>query len=273
MKGDFSVLLSIYQKERAEFLVESLDSIFNQTLNPNEVILVKDGPLTNELDEVINRYRNRYKELKIISLPENKGLPAALNEGLKHCSYELVARMDTDDIAKRNRFEKQIQFLEKNPNIDVFGTDVDEFDDNISNLKFRKIMPKTETEFYSFSKNRNPIIHPTVMFKKNAVLSIGGYKNYMLFEDYHLWVRMLVKGYRFYNLDDSLLYFRFSKDTYYRRTGWKYAMTGFELEWDFFRLGFLKLHELFLYSPVKFIIRLCPISLKILFYKYILRRK
>jgi glycosyltransferase involved in cell wall biosynthesis len=272
MKGNFSVLLSIYQKEKPDFLVESLDSIFNQTLKPNEVILVKDGPLTNELDRIINRYTDRYKELKIISLSENKGLSTALNEGLKHCTYNLVARMDTDDIAKPNRFEKQIRFLEENLNIDVIGTDIDEFEDNILNLKCRKIMPKTEKDFYSFAKNRNPINHPTVVFKKDAVLSVGGYKNYIMFEDYYLWVTMLVKGYKFYNLDESLLYFRFSKNTYCRRTGWKYAMAGFELEREFFRIGFLKLYELFLYSPVKFIARICPVSVKIPLYKYILRR-
>lgn len=107
----FSVLLSVYKKEQPVYLQQSLDSLFNKSLLPNEVILVKDGPLTNELEEVIVRYTQMYPTLKVVSLLENQGLGKALNEGLKHCSYELVARMDTDDISKSDRFERQIEIF------------------------------------------------------------------------------------------------------------------------------------------------------------------
>ena len=115
----FSVLLSVYKKEQPTYLRQSLDSLFSQTLPPDEIVLVKDGPLTPELDAVITEYQTRCTILKVIPLTHNQGLGKALNEGLKHCSYELVARMDTDDIAKPERFEKQIRVFTEHPEVDV----------------------------------------------------------------------------------------------------------------------------------------------------------
>ena len=115
----FSVLISVYCREKATHLNDALLSIWEQTLTPTEVVLVKDGPLTDELEQVINDFKNRYNAIRIVALPQNVGLGAALNEGLKHCSYELVARMDSDDICKPIRFEKQVQYLMQHPQIDI----------------------------------------------------------------------------------------------------------------------------------------------------------
>ncbi|MFT0349328.1 glycosyltransferase, partial [Bacteroides thetaiotaomicron] len=125
----FSVLISVYNKENSLSLRQSLTSVFRQKLPPTEVVLLKDGPLTEELDKVIAEYVMRYPELKIVSLPVNQGLGKALNEGLKHCSYDLVARMDTDDIAKPDRFEKQIRVFQEHPELDVVGAWIDEFEE------------------------------------------------------------------------------------------------------------------------------------------------
>ena len=114
----FSVLLSVYKKEHPTYLKQSLDSLFAQTLPPDEIVLVKDGPLTPELEAVVTEYQSRYPMLKVVPLPQNQGLGKALNEGLKHCSYELVARMDTDDIAKPERFERQMQVFREHPETD-----------------------------------------------------------------------------------------------------------------------------------------------------------
>ena len=130
----FSVLLSLYYKENPIFLRESLHSVFGQTLQPDEVILVEDGPLTPALYEVVEEFAGRHSTIKRIVLEKNRGLGNALSEGLKHCSCDLVARMDTDDICKPERFAKQVTFMENHPEIDVVGAWIDEFQEIISNV-------------------------------------------------------------------------------------------------------------------------------------------
>ena len=154
---NLSVLLSVYNKENPSYLAKSLDSIFSQTLFPTEVILVKDGPLNNELDSVIDLYVSQYPNLKVFSLLTNQGLGKALNEGLKHCSYDIVARMDTDDIAKPDRFEKQLAVFEKYSDIDVVGAWIDEFEDDISDVKSVRKLPELPDDIRQFAKRRNPI--------------------------------------------------------------------------------------------------------------------
>ena len=182
----FSVLLSLYIKENAEYFKSSLESIFCQTLLPNEVILVKDGPITEELEKIIADFKKRYKILKVIPLEKNIGLGLALNEGLKHCSYDIVARMDTDDIAKKDRFDKQIDIFRNNPEIDLVSAWIDEFTDDISNINSTRKLPENHKDILSFGKSRNPVNHPVVMFRKNKVMEAGSYKDFYLLEDYYL---------------------------------------------------------------------------------------
>lgn len=159
----------------------------------------------------------RYPYLKVLSLVTNRGLGKALNEGLKYCSHELVARMDTDDIAMPERFEKQLAVFKKYPDIDVVGAWINEFEDNVSNIKSVRKLPELPDDIRQFAKRRNPINHPVVMFRKSAVLAAGGYRHFPLFEDYYLWIRMLMNGAKFYNIQESLLYFRFSSEMFKRR--------------------------------------------------------
>ena len=170
----FSVLISVYNKENSLSLRQSLTSVFRQKLPPTEVVLLKDGPLTEELDKVIAEYVMRYPELKIVSLPVNQGLGKALNEGLKHCSYDLVARMDTDDIAKPDRFEKQIRVFQEHPELDVVGAWIDEFEETTSNIISTRKLPEVHYDIWQFAKKRNPENHPVIMFRKQAVLAAGG---------------------------------------------------------------------------------------------------
>lgn len=221
----FSVLLSVYIRELPENLNQSLYSIFCQSLQPDEVIVVEDGKLTSELYEILDLYKQKYTIFKTVSLPVNQGLGKALNEGLKHCSHALVARMDTDDIAKPDRFEKQVKIFQKHPEVDVVGSWIDEFEGDISHVVSVKRLPECHEEILCFAKKRNPINHPVVMFRKGAVLAAGGYQHFPLFEDYYLWVRMLMNGAKFYNVQESLLYFRSSPDMFKRRGGLKYVGT------------------------------------------------
>ncbi|EKN16392.1 glycosyltransferase family 2 protein [Parabacteroides goldsteinii] len=267
----FSVLLSLYIKEQPSHLRKSLDSLFSQTLLPAEIILVKDGKLTPELNAVVSDYVQHYSILKVITLDMNQGLGKALNEGLKHCSYDLVARMDTDDIAKTNRFEKQLEILKNQPEIDIISSWIDEFEGDITQIISTRKVPEFHGDIYKYAKKRCPINHPAVMFRKSAVLAAGGYKHFLLFEDYYLWVRMLMNGAKFYNIQESLLYFRFSADMFKRRGGWNYAINEYKLQKEFKDIGFISNIDFFYNISVRFISRILPNKLRSILYKTILR--
>lgn len=267
----FSVLLSLYHKESPVYLRQSLDSVFSQTQLPDEVILVEDGPLTSELYVVVEEYKRKYPILKVIPLAENGGLGRALNEGLKHCSYDLVARMDTDDIAKPDRFEKQLSIFRNDPNTDVVGAWIDEFEDDVCNVKSTRKLPENHEAIFQYAKKRCPVNHPVVMFRKSAVLSAGGYQHFPLFEDYYLWVRMLVNGARFYNIQASLLYFRFSPEMIKRRGGWKYAMDEIRFQRMMRQRRFISSREFLFNTSVRFLTRIIPNSWRKIIYKKFLR--
>lgn len=268
---NFSVLCSLYYKESPFALRESLDSIFAQTLMPNEVVIVKDGPLTEELEKVLEDYAGRYDIIKIVPLEKNVGLGAALNEGMKHCSYELIARMDTDDIAKENRFEEQIKVFKEKPESDVVGAWIDEFEGDISNVTSIRKLPENHDEIFMHGRDRCPINHPVVMFKKSAVISAGGYIHFYLFEDYYLWVRMLVNNAKFYNIQKSLLYFRLSPDMFQRRGGLKYAHSEAKFERAMYDLGYISFFRMSYNIIVRFIVRIMPNGLREWVYKNIVR--
>lgn len=255
---DFSVLLSVYFKERPDWLRQSLESIFAQTILPREIILVEDGPLPPELEAVVVEFEQRYSMLKVIRIPENQGLGCALNEGLKYCSCEWVARMDSDDIAKPERFERQIGFMTEHPDISVCSSWVDEFIDNPGNTVSQRRLPETAAELCRFGRRRNPINHPAVMFRKSSVLAVGGYEHFPLFEDYWLWARMIVAGCKMYNIQQSLLWFRISSDVYRRRGGWRYAMTEVRFQYRLWRLGYIGILQLMANSFTRFCIRVMP---------------
>jgi glycosyltransferase involved in cell wall biosynthesis len=268
----FSVLMSLYAKERPEFLRTSLESVFTQTLRSDEVVLVLDGPITEALQSVVTEYSSKYPELKVVPIAKNGGLGKALNEGLKHCSHELVARMDTDDVCKLSRFEKQVHFMELHPEVSVVGAWIDEFVDSIEEVTSVRTLPESQAEILDFAKGRNPMNHPVVMFRKSAVLAVGSYQHFPLFEDYYLWVRMLVKSYQFYNLQESLLWFRSSPDMFKRRGGWSYAMDEVRFQKELKRLGLLSSLQMYKNIVVRFGVRVMPNSLRSLIYQKLLRR-
>ena len=266
-----SVLLSVYSKEIPSFLHSALLSIFNQTTQADEIVLVKDGPLTLELDAVVSDYATRYTSLKVVTLPKNQGLGRALNEGLKYCSYNLVARMDTDDIAKSNRFEKQLQVFNNHPEIDIVSSWIDEFEGDTNHILSIRKLPEYHKEIYQFAKKRNPINHPAVMFRKTSVLAADGYKHFPLFEDYYLWVRMLMNGAKFYNIQESLLYFRSSSEMFKRRGGINYALIELKFERELLRIKFIDKSIFIKNILIRFISRLIPYKLRTIIYKHLLR--
>lgn len=263
----YSVLMSLYDKERPEYLRESLSSIFSQSLSPDEVVIVLDGPVNPALLRVMDDF----DRLKIIALQEHVGLGKALNEGLKHCHHDLVARMDTDDICFPHRFECQVHFMEEHPDIDVCSAWMEEFENDIDNVKSIKKLPASHEEISRYIKVRNPINHPTVMFHKSEVIEAGGYQHFPLFEDYYLWARMFVGGARFANIQEPLLYFRTSPDMYHRRGGMKYALNCIRFQWKLRNLGIISIMCAVKSSAIRSFIYMVPNRLRAYIYKHFLR--
>lgn len=229
----FSVLMSVYWKENADYLRESLESLLEQTRPADEIVVVKDGPLTPELDAVLADY----PQLVIVALPENVGLGRALNAGLEHCSHNLVARMDSDDVCFPDRFETQISYMESHPDVSVVGCATEGFEGVIDNVVYRKYLPESPEEVAKYAGSRCPTSHPGCMFRKKDVLDVGGYQHQYLLEDYYLWARMIAKGMKIGNIGRPLLHFRTSPEMYRRRGGLKYAKSELDLILKMHRLG------------------------------------
>lgn len=226
----YSVLMSVYAKEKPEYLKYAIESIQEQTFPTNDFVLVCDGPLTAELDVIIAEKQDELADLlNVIRLDENRGLGTALNEGIKYCKNELVARMDSDDIAYPNRCEKQIAVFNTHPEVSICSGIVEEFTTDPNTVDTKRVPPETNAEIVEFAKKRNPFNHPCVMYKKSAVEAVGSYQDFYLLEDYYLWLRMLMAGYQGYNIQEPLLHMRAGSDMYLRRAGWKYAKTQAKL--------------------------------------------
>jgi len=267
----FSVLISVYKKENPKFLKEALKSIWDdQILKPNQIIIVKDGPLTQELNEVLELF-SVSSPTKFVELEFNVGLGLALQEGVKHCSFEYIARMDTDDIAYPERFNKQMSFLFKNPNVSVLGTFIDEFINTIDNVKSVRRVPEKHQDIIKKLKGRCPLSHPTVVFKKEAVINSGNYKPFFLKEDIFLWLRLYSNNYIFANIPESLLYFRISDDTYKRRGGYKYAKSEFKILFYRYKIGLINFFELLKFILLTIPVRLAPSFIRVFIYTKLLR--
>lgn len=270
----FSVLISVYYKENPIYFRNSLRSIFLQTLLPNEVVLIEDGPLTSELYDVVEFYKNKINNFRIFCLEKNQGLGKALDFGLNKCRYDYVARMDSDDECYPTRFEKQIAFLENHKNIDVVGSLTTEFteNNNIKKILSIKEFPETEMEIRSYAKRRCPVEHPAVIFRKSSVLHSGGYKDCYLFEDYNLWVRMLMDGACFYNIQEPLLYFRMTSGSFDRRGGLKYAVSEIKALYMFKHIGFLSPYQFLICIITRLPVRLMPNNIRRMIYNKFLRK-
>lgn len=267
----FSVLMSVYKKEKANNLKTAIDSIVNQTLIPNEFIIIEDGPLTSELENVLNAYTRKYNWIKTIKLEKNVGLGAALKEGVLHCNYEYIARMDSDDVAISNRFQKQINFLLKHPECDVLGGNIVEFEDlSQKDLLARKV-PIDKNEMLKFLKKRNPMNHVTVIFKKESVLDVGNYLDCPYFEDYYLWVRMLKNDKKLINIDETLVRVRAGIEMTNRRGKLKYVKSIINFENKLYKLGFINYIEYLFNITLRSLVAFIPNKIRYYIYQEKLR--
>lgn len=221
MTADFSVLMSVYDKEKPEWFREALESVVSQSCQPGEVLIMQDGPLTAELDSVLAEYQGRYPFIRTVAMKEHVYLGRALAAGVENCRYELIARMDTDDLARPNRFELQFKYMQEHPAVAAVGGYMEEFFDG-TDFRQTKTMPLEPDEVRRYARYRNPLNHMTVMFRRSAVLEAGNYRHFPFLEDYDLWARMLGKGDILANIPEVLVDARTSADLYKRRGGWSY---------------------------------------------------
>ena len=268
----FSVLISVYKKEKAEYLKQALQSVINQTLKPKEIVIVKDGPLTKELDECIENFQRQHPKLfKIITFKKNRGLGLALRDGVKACKYEYIARMDSDDMSKPDRFEKQFNYLQKHPETALLGTWITEFSKDENKPDTVTKLPCIHQAIIKFAKRRNPFRHVTVVFKKSAVIQSGNYRDFLWFEDYDLFVRILQKGYIAANIPECLVNVRADKDMFARRGGWQYLKQDYKFQKFLLKTKFIDKKDFTINITIRSIVRLIPNKLRSYLYKKILR--
>ncbi|GKG99043.1 glycosyl transferase [Hungatella hathewayi] len=268
----YSVLMSVYEKEQPEFLMMAIDSILDQTEKTNNFVIVCDGPLNEKLDNVLRHYKNRYPDVfSILYLNKNMGLGIALNEGLKICKNELVARMDSDDISVPNRIELQMACFSQDKDLSVCGGYIAEFEESADCIVSIRTVPCANETILRWAKRRNPMNHMTVMFKKSSVISVGGYKQMDLAEDYYLWVRMLLAGNKMINLDNILVKARIGNGMYQRRGGIEYVKRIFHIQRAFFDIGFINRLEFYINVAIRTVNSLLPNSIRKKIYKNFLR--
>ena len=261
----FSVLMSVYDMEQPEYLDACLQSLLAQNLKADEVVLVEDGSITPKLQSCVERYRS---ELNIISvtLPYNQGLAKALNKGLTYCKHELVARMDTDDVALPDRFEKQVAFMQANHDIAASSGFIDEFND-VGDVLSQRTLPLAHDALVKFAKKRSPLSHPAVVIRKQAVLSVGGYPE-LYPEDYLLWIKLIQAGYKIANMPDVLIKMR-TGDGFIKRRGWKFLKGELRVYHYMYKTGFTNFFEFINIVLIKSILRLAPGFIKVFLYKVV----
>lgn len=270
----YTVLMSVYYKEKPEYLSLSIESMLNQTVKPDEFIIVKDGPLTTELDEVINNFVTAYpKMFNIIVNETNLGLGPALAKGIENSKNELIARMDSDDYVVSTRCEKQLEKFREDPKLGMVGSYEAEFVDTVDNVISIHRVPSENDEIERFMHRRCSVLHPTVMYKKSAVLKSGNYQSVLLYEDYDLFARMVLEYHiKSYNIPEPLYYIRTSEDFFKRRGGIKYAKTVLKFKWGQYRKGYMSLMDFCISGLGQAFVCVLPNSLRKSFYMKFLRK-
>ena len=269
----YSVLMPLYKNDNPEWFQLALHSILAQTVTPEEIVITCDGPLPEILNHTLKKNIDNNPVLyKVYRFKENVGLGVALAKGIELCSNELIVRMDADDYALPERCEKQLLAFCEHPEYDVVGSNVEEFIDNVDNVVSHVILPEKQDEIVAFAKKRCPIRHPALMYRKDAVLKAGNYRNYRHAQDYNLIVHMILSGAQIYNIQENLMYMRVSKDFYKRRGGWDQAKLVLKLKKEFYDYHFYSFGDFMISGVGNAIVALYPNKVRELFYKKVLRK-
>ena len=266
---EFSVLMSVYYKDNPQWLKEAIESVLNSTIKPNQIVLVVDGQIPNELEQILIEYKD---SLDILRLEKNSGLGIALQQGLLKCKYPLVARMDSDDITLQTRFELQLKEFETNPSLSVVGGYIQEIDSYTKeNVSVRKV-PLTNDEMRKYIKTRNPLNHVSVMFKKEDILKVGNYESFYSMEDYYLWAKCLANNFQIKNVPEIFVNVRIDTKMFARRSGYKYFKSNKELSKKLLEMKLITYPDYLLNMVIRFTAHvLMPNKLREILYKKVLR--
>lgn len=229
-KQKFSVAMSVYKNDNSIDFVDAVLSIFNQTYPPNEIILVIDCPVPDMMLKTIENLSEKTGIMKVIPLPKNMGHAIARQTGLEAANNDLCAVMDADDLSVPNRFEKQLKAFEEHPEVSVVGGLINEFIHTTDNVVGTRIVPEKDSDIKEYLKSRCPMNLVTVMLKKSDVMKVGGYQDWYCEEDYYLWIRLALGGYKFYNIQENLVNVRVGEEMYQRRGGKKYFKSEARLQ-------------------------------------------
>lgn len=268
----YSVLMTVYTKDNPEYFSLALGSMVKQSYPPDEIVLVKDGPIVESLQNVINEYVAAGAPIVQVQLQKNRGLGLALNEGIKVVKNELIARMDSDDYSLPERCELQINEFKKNPKLDIIGCSVLEFVGEIDNIVGERRVPLINEEIYKFAKKRDPFNHPTVMYRKSAVEKAGCYSDYRKNQDTDLWIRMLSNNVFCLNLDAPVFRFRFDDETFLKRKSWLNTKILIKIRYKAWKTGFNSFGEFLMVAVAQLGICILPAEFQKFLYKKILRR-
>ena len=243
MKKEYSVLLPVYKGEKPEYFKKSIDCMLKQSIKPAELWILEDGELTDELENIVREYEEKFPEtIKVNRHKTHRKLGLVLKEGVELASYEYISRMDSDDLCERERTERQFEVLEKHPDVDIVGTIYDEFLQEGVKGPVR-MLPEKPDEILEFAHKRNPFGHSSILMKKQAVVDAGNYRDYEGLEDYDLWLRMFLNGSKGYNIQEALVHVRAGRDFYNRRGGKEYLARQEKFFKEFTQRGFFTERE------------------------------
>ena len=269
---NISVLISVYEKENPDFFDAALYSIYTQSLKPDEVVICVDGPIGQELTDILEKYDKKYpKQTRILCFEKNRGLGETLADGVNACSNEIVFRMDSDDISTKDRFKKQYEIISTGK-YDVVGSNIAEYDEKMENYIGDRVVPEKNESIKKYLKKRNPMNHQTVCFLRSKVLSAGNYKKMKGFEDYYLWARMLMNGCLFYNIQENLVNVRSGYSLIMRRGEKEYLKCIVSFEKEILKIGLITKTEYLRNITSRIAVSSAPVGVRKKVYSKILRK-
>lgn len=270
----YSVLMTVYKNDNPNWVDLALQSMFNQTVLPSEIVLIEDGPVSEKIERVISNYSALNSiPIRLFKNDINIGLGATLKKGVELCQFNFIARMDADDISEKTRCEKILKLMVENPNICLAGSDVAEFEGDISNIKAYVRLPQKMNDILKFAKRRVPIRHPSIIFKKEDILEVGNYKPLLRSQEYDLIIRLLINGKIISNVDEILLYQRIDENFYKRRGGLRKGITLAKQRYDFYKYGFYNYFEFLFFASINIGMSIIPNSLRAIIYQKLLRKR
>lgn len=266
-------MMSVYKNENPAYFSQAMDSMLSQTVPPSEIVLVEDGPLTDSLYKVIDRYVSKNEIIKIVPLKENVGLGKALLVGSDACTYEYIARMDTDDYSSPNRMELTLSEFDKDSELMMVGTQIAEFVTDYTEPITMTNLPLEHKDILKYSKRRDPFRHPAITIKRKALYGAGNYNGDILyFEDWDLFNRVLSSGYKTKNIPEVCVYVRVSPDFYARRGGARYLKSVIRFKVGEYRRGYFTFSDMVISLVPHVIVGVAPNWLRALIYKKFLRK-